>query len=136
MRFRVSAGTVSRTYGSNINVIAPTLVLSDPYRGTNWRIGRIGEFDWDSNLPASERVMLEISRDGGVTWELIVASVPVGKGGDEYEWRVTGPATTQLRGRITWLRGPAVSHTTTENGKITAATTGKENKKKPKKPKE
>ena len=62
----------------------------------------------DSRSGATFRV--ELSRDGGATFEIVTASVPNATSTTgSYSWTVTGPATTQARVRVTW----------TVNGRVT-----------------
>ena len=59
---------------------------------------------WVDNLGAGSSVRIELSRDGGATWEVIAPSVQnltdvVGR----FEWVATGPPTKNARLRVTSL---------------------------------
>lgn len=63
---------------------------------------------------------IELSRDGGTTWELLAGSVASSAAtSGTFAWLVTGPATTQGRVRVTWLNGSA-SDVGNVNFRITA----------------
>ena len=119
VRFRVSSTnfTVQGTSGSNLSIANPALALFYPARSATLRIGRRATFLWLTNLGNAETVKIEVSRDAGVTWELVAASVSAGTIGT-YGWTVTGPETTQMRVRLTWNRNPAVSFASSGNNRI------------------
>ena len=58
----------------------------------------------------------EVSRNAGATWEVVASAVAAGD--DHYTWRVTGPATTQMRARVTWNQNPSVSTVSSGNNTI------------------
>ena len=67
---------------------------------------------------------IDVSRDGGKTWELVRASFKnTASSSSTFNWAVTGPNTTQGRVRITWLNGP-VADASDASFSITAATLG------------
>ncbi len=120
VRFRVRPTnlTVQGTSRSNLAIANPSLALLYPARSVTLRIGRRATFLWLTNLGSTETVKIEVSRDAGVTWEPVAESVPANLIGT-YGWVVTGPATTQMRARLTWNRNPAVSTASSANNRIT-----------------
>lgn len=57
----------------------------------NWNIGTIQTITWTS-LDVLSDVEIKISRDGGTTWNVVVADTP---NTGTYQWIVTGPITAQ-----------------------------------------
>ena len=80
------------------------------------RIGRDSTFTWRTNLSNTETVKIEVSRNAGANWEVVASAVAAG--GDRYTWRVTGPAMTQMRARVTWNQNPSVSSASSGNNTI------------------
>lgn len=108
-RIRVSSTTnhdISDTGDADFT-IAPSPVwikITSPNGGENWEIGSRQTITWDSlNVPLLVRV--ELSRDGGNTWETIRY---LAWNDGSQSWRVTGPATSHARIRVTAFFYPAV----------------------------
>jgi hypothetical protein len=68
-------------------------------------MGTVQTMTWNSNHVAN--VKIELSRDGGATFETLVASQPSSP--SFHEWTVTGPATTQALVRLSSVENPSVS---------------------------
>ncbi len=60
-------------------------------------------------------VKVEVSRDGGTSWAVVVGSTP---NDGAHAWTVTGPATTQARIRVTSVTDPAVGDASNANATI------------------
>ena len=85
-----------------------TLTVTQPTTALTWAMGAAVPVRWSHSLGASAYVMIELSRDGGASWETLNPSVKnTGSTSGTWTWVVTGPATTHGRVRVTWLRGPA-----------------------------
>ena len=57
---------------------------------------------WSHNLGASAFVRLELSRDGGASWEIIASSAQnTAAATGFFQWAVTGPQTPNARIRVT-----------------------------------
>jgi hypothetical protein len=82
---------------------ASSITVVSPNGGQTWRIDRQRPIQWTS-AGVSGNVRIELSRDGGTSWELLFASTA---NDGAQTWTVTGPATTQARIRITSLNEPA-----------------------------
>jgi hypothetical protein len=84
-----------------------------------WLVGSAHPITWRQNLGTSEAVRLELSRDGGTTWEPIADSVtnPAAATGT-FSWLVTGPATSQARVRVTWIANGSVQDISDVNFRI------------------
>jgi hypothetical protein len=89
-----------------------TVTVTSPNTAVTWSVDSTRLITWttSSNLTAGATFRVELSRDGGTTYELIAPSVPNSTAtSGTYNWTVTGPATTQGRVRVTW----------TVNGRVT-----------------
>ena len=68
-------------------------------------VGTTTTISWLHNLPPSDTVRIELTRDGGATYEQLAAaapiSVPTNTTAGTFSWTVTGPATTTARWRVT-----------------------------------
>ena len=68
-------------------------------------VGTTTTISWLHNLPPSDTVRIELTRDGGATYEQLAAAVPISvptnTTAGTFSWTVTGPATTTARWRVT-----------------------------------
>ena len=72
------------------------LAVASPNGGEVWPVGSSQEIAWTASGVAN--VKIELSRDGGATWEDIVASTAAAAG--TYPWTVTGPASANCVVRV------------------------------------
>jgi len=100
--FASNAGTVSRPVTGTASAVA--LTLQAPNGGETWTIGSNQTIRWSSS-GVSGKIRIQLSRDGGVTWKTIFSGV--GNSGSK-SWKVTGPATSNARSRISSVRTPAL----------------------------
>lgn len=107
-RFRLSWNMnpgVSDSSDADMNLVAPSIEVTST-GGMGWPIGGARTVTWSSNLPASEAVSIELSRDGGASWTLLAgAAANTGSFG----WTVTGPPTTAARFRVSSSNHPMAS---------------------------
>ena len=95
---------------------APSITVEVPNGGEVWNIGTTPTISWTySNLTGN--VKIELSRDGGATWETIIASTPIDDG--QEPWTVTGPTSDNCLIRITSLTDYSISDTSDQKFKIT-----------------
>ncbi len=86
----------------------PAIVLLRPLTSMNWRIGSTQSIVWAHNLGSGAPVTIELSRNGGATWETLVASLPSSSVlGGRFDWVVTGPPSNDVRVRVRSLETPA-----------------------------
>lgn len=71
--------------------------VNAPNGGEAWRVGSTRTITWTSVDVDSVRI--ELTRDSGVSWEVIGSSVPGPAG--QYPWTVTGPFSTTCRVKVT-----------------------------------
>lgn len=90
----------------------PVITVTRPNTAVTWRVGQAKQIKWSHNLGTAEAVDVDVSRDGGATWQTIAANVPnSGTTNGGLNWTVTGPATSLARVRVRWVRDPAVADT-------------------------
>ena len=86
----------------------PVVAVSAPNTAVTWSVGTARVITWTHNLGSPSFVRVELTRDGGATWETLAASVQnatVSAG--TLNWVVTGPATTNALVRVSTLDGLA-----------------------------
>jgi hypothetical protein len=104
----------SATSSADFTVVSgtPSLTLTAPTTAVTWRIGDTNAVSFNHNLGVGATVVIDLSRDGGVTWTTInPAFVTTSTTTGTFSWVVTGPATTSALVRLTWSGNPAVSST-------------------------
>jgi YVTN family beta-propeller protein/VCBS repeat-containing protein len=111
---RVSAqgasGTAVDVSDASFTIAAATPIIrvTAPNTAVNWTAGTTRSINSNHNLGANSFVRLELSRDGGSSWEIIAASVRnTAAASGTFPWAVTAPVTSNARVRVTWLDGPA-----------------------------
>jgi hypothetical protein len=106
-RIRVSSvntPSVSDVSDANFTITA-SLTVTTPNGGESWRIYNTQTIRWSSS-GVSGNVRINLSRDGGVTWTTLFASIA---NSGSKSWRVSGSVTTNALVRITSLDTPSVS---------------------------
>ncbi|MBN1998175.1 FG-GAP repeat protein [candidate division KSB1 bacterium] len=66
----------------------PSITLSSPNGGEDWRIGTMQNITWES-VNISEWVNIVISRDNKASWQKIESGLP---NTGQFTWKVTGPS--------------------------------------------
>jgi hypothetical protein len=87
-----------------INVPTPKITVTSPNVYETWNIGKTYNITWTS-ANVTGKVNIAISRDGGTTWTTIFYSTP---NDGSQSWRVTRPATTQARIKVSSVINPAI----------------------------
>lgn len=94
----------------SVTVIAPppppTIQILKPTIGQIWKIGQKKQIKFIAPPGTVGDVRFELSRDGGMTFQTIIASVPVTKG--KKKWVVIGPATNSAIVRVVLNQNPDV----------------------------
>jgi hypothetical protein len=104
-----SNGAVGDTSAS-FGIPDPAIVVTRPNTALSWKKGTTQQIRWNHNLGTKEKVLIEVSRDGGTNWSTIAAmAANTGNVQSSYNWTVTGPVTTQGRIRVTWTENGAVT---------------------------
>lgn len=94
----------------SVTVIAPppppTILILKPTIGQVWKIGKKKQIKFVAPPGTIGDVRFELSRDGGMTFQTIIPSVPVTKG--KKKWVVVGPATNAAIVRVVLNQNPDV----------------------------
>jgi Bacterial Ig domain/Divergent InlB B-repeat domain len=95
---------------SAFSIVAPAVTVTAPNTNVNWVIGSSRNVTWTHNLGTAESVRIELSRDGGSTWEIVSPSVQnTANTSGSFDWVVTGPVTAAARMRVAWAQNTAVA---------------------------
>ncbi len=97
----VTASGVSGAFG----IVTPALMVTSPAPAAIAYTGTPVAITWTDNLPASATVAVEISRDGGSSFQLVAAAVP---NTGSFGWTASGPDSAQALVRVT-ASGSAVA---------------------------
>jgi len=85
----------------------PLVRVLQPVNSSKWAVGSTQTIRWNHTLGAQSYVQIQLSRNGGASWETIAASVQQGDGPTEtFSWVVTGPRAAAAVVRVRWLDGP------------------------------
>ncbi len=90
---------------SSINQNTQSITVLDPNGDDAWPIGSLQTIRWNS-INVEGALLIEVSRDGGTTFEQIQTNVP---NTGFYDWSVSGTVTFEALIRITSLENPEVS---------------------------
>jgi hypothetical protein len=83
-----------------------SLKVTNPGKAVKWIIGQAYTIKWAHNIGSNHSYsMVELSRDGGLSWETLATGVRNTPTTGAYPWIVTGPATSQAVIRVTTLDG-------------------------------
>ncbi len=99
-RVRVSSSdpvTASATSGV-FGIVSAGLTVTGPAAGASWLVGTSQQITWTTNLPASDTVRVELSRNGGSTYTVLAATAP---NTGSFAWTATAPAATSAVVRVT-----------------------------------
>jgi hypothetical protein len=94
----------------------PTLTVQSPNGGEQWKVGTSQTIRWTSSVPNQGSVKIELSRDGGTTWQTIIGSTP---NNGSKSWTVASPTSTKCRVRVTLLSDARATGTSNANFSIT-----------------
>ena len=116
-----SNSTESDTSDGLVTLAAPAITVTAPNTNVSWVIGSARSLTWTHNLGTAESIKIELSRDAGSTWSVLVASSPnTASTSGTFNWTVTGPATATARVRITWTTNGAVQDISDVNFRVTS----------------
>jgi hypothetical protein len=107
----VDASDANFTIIGQINVTTPN-------GGESWPVGSTQTIKWKP-ISVKGNAKIELSRDGGTTWETIADSTP---NSGSMKWKVQGPATLTARIRVTSVLDPTITDTGDADFRITSIT--------------
>jgi subtilisin-like proprotein convertase family protein len=96
IQVKTSAFPAFDTSDTVFAIVAPNLRIVAPNGGEELRVGHTSTLRW-SSLGVDGNVKLEISRDGGATWETLFDDL---ENSGSKDWEVTGPDSTNALLRI------------------------------------
>lgn len=97
------------------------LTLTAPVSGTSWGLSSIQTVTFAHNLGTAATFRIELSRDGGQSFELLATAVPSPDGvSGSFDWAVTGPPTVSAVVRVLWNERPEVRATNAETFALAA----------------
>jgi len=91
---------------STLAIVDGVIAVTSPNSSVIWPLGTSQLITWASNLPAGTTVNVELSHNGGATWEPIGTGVP---NTGSFEWAVRPPHSACARVRITWPSNSAAT---------------------------
>ena len=96
---RVSSSDPATASGTSdlFGIVSPVLAVTGPTDGVSWLVGTAQAITWTSNLPGSATVLIELSRDGGASYETLAPSAP---NSGSFAWNATGPTTSSAVVRV------------------------------------
>jgi hypothetical protein len=100
---RLTAPVVSDVSDATFEISTDPIAVTAPRGGESWTIGTQQHITWSSAGVGT--VHLELSRDGGQTWETIADVTP--NDGEQF-WTVTGPPTTTALVRVIGIEDPTL----------------------------
>ena len=92
------------TLGSQSTGSCMQITVLSPNGGESWALRSNQTIRWTSS-GISGNMKIELSRNGGASWETVKNNAP---NNGAYSWRVTGPATSQARIRVSSKSYPSV----------------------------
>ncbi len=100
---------------ADFRVAMPFLTITRPAGPAHaWTIGTSPTITWAHNLGTLENVRLELSRDGGATFPIVLSPSTRSDGKEKFTV-LAAWATTQGRARITWLDNPWLASASATN---------------------
>ena len=96
---RVTANGAVPASGISVGfaIVSPTLAITAPTTGTSWTVGTARAITWTTNLPATDTVRIDLSRNGGTSYSSLATAVP---NNGSFTWTVAGTVTTSAIVRV------------------------------------
>jgi photosystem II stability/assembly factor-like uncharacterized protein len=92
----IADSTVKSASAGNFSILQPAIAVLSPNGGEDWQVDSVRTIQWSSQAITGD-VSIELSRDGGVIYAMLV---PVTANDGQEDWTVTSPLTTHARMRI------------------------------------
>ena len=95
----------------NFRVEAPFITISAPATGQVWSIGTSKTIQWTSNLGSLEKVDIRLSRDGGVSYPILIAGTTPSDGKHAVTVSAAWGSQSNTRVKVAWLKNAAFTGT-------------------------
>ena len=110
VRVTARSGTTTAVDASNavfsIATASPSITVTSPNTAVAWAIGSARVITWNHNLGANSFVRIELTRNGGASWEIVASSFQNSTAtSGTLSWMVSGPTTSNAVVRISWTDG-------------------------------
>lgn len=117
--FKSTAEDFDRTAAYRLGVTPRGILVTSPDGGENWVDGEIHDIKWDVVGPdVGATVKVELSRDGGSSWETLTAST---SNDGSLGWLAGGFPSTRCRIRVTSNEHPEFNDTSNANFTVSGA---------------
>jgi len=98
---------VSGINPAGFSIGSPSLTVTSPNGGEAWGVATTTRVTWTSNLSSSEPLAIELSLDGGATYQIVLAASTPSDGKEDFvvpfDWQ-----TPRARIRVRWTKSAAV----------------------------
>ena len=101
-----SGGSAAAVSAFTLSPRPPWIRLARQRPGEQWLLGTVHRIEWRHNLGAESFVRVDVSHDGGRSWQKLARVRHAGSGAASYDWEVSGPVSGDVRFRVKWTRGP------------------------------
>src|SRR4029079_10095551 len=119
VRLTSNGSPVTSATSGTFATTTPSVTVTAPAAGATFFSGTPATVAWSTNLPGVATALIELSRDGGASFETLAAAAP---NTGTFAWTGTGPDATALV-RVT-LNGPPVASGTSGAFAIVTPTVG------------
>ncbi|MGQ9806892.1 MAG: C1 family peptidase [Armatimonadota bacterium] len=107
IKVRSNGGDYEDTSDGSFSIVVRDITVTSPAGGENWTFNTPQEITWTS-FGFAGNVRIELSRDGGSTWQTIAASTP---NDGAHPWTATLPGSNRCRIRVSSVDAPVCSDT-------------------------
>jgi hypothetical protein len=101
--------SASALNAGNFTIEPAALAVTAPRAGEVWAIGSSKTIRWTSNLGKLEPVEIRLSRDGGVTYPIVIVATTPADGSHAVTVPAAWGSQTTTRIRVAWLKTPSVA---------------------------
>ena len=110
-----TSGSVSGTASVTVTPTLTSITVTAPNTSVSWRAGDNKNIGFTHNIGVGQTVNIDVSRDGGATWGLVMTFKTTSATSGTYGWTVSGPPTKQARIRVSWTVDPSVTDSSDVN---------------------
>ena len=100
--------SATATSPADFKVQPAFIAVAAPVAGQVWTLGGSGSVTWSHNLGALENVKVELSKDGGATYPILVLASTPSDGSQAVTVQPTWGSQSTTRVRISWVKNASV----------------------------